>query len=135
MKVNNLKRISIEDFEQEDQDLVNKLAFAINPLFDLITSALAKNLDFDNLNQETITFDVEVDSAGKPKAKLELRNNLKTKPKGLHVIRAENLQLDGTFPTAAPFVTISFVNNNLSVEHVAGIPPNKKYRLTVVSIG
>lgn len=135
MKVGNLKRMVVEDFDKDDQPVAEKIAFVYNPMAEQVSQAFNKNIDFDNLNQEVITFDVELTDAGTPKAKLELKNNLRTKPRGLIVIRAENLTLDGTFPTATPFITFGYTGTNLDIKHISAIPGNKRYRLTAISIG
>jgi len=135
MKVTNLKRLVMEDFESEDQELINKVAFSYNPLIEQITQAFNNNIDFDNLNQQVITFDVELDAAGIPKAVTELRNKLRGKPQGILVMRAENLALNNLYPTATPFITFSLRDNNILIKHVAGIPADTKYKLTVISVG
>jgi len=119
MKVTNLKRLVVEDFESDDQEMITKVAFSYNPLIEQITQAFNGNIDFDNLNQEVLTFEVELDATGKPKADIELRSSLRGKPRGTVVIRAENLTLDGTFPTAVPFITFSIADKNIEL----GVPP------------
>lgn len=134
MRINNFKRIIKEDYSEEDQELIDKLAFSINPLMEQLSNVFNKGIDFENLNQQVVTFEVEL-SSGKPKAATQLSVSLRTKPIGLVVIRAENLSLNGTFPTAAPFITYGISNNNLVVNHVAGIPDNTRYRLTAIVYG
>lgn len=133
-KVVNLKRIVVEDYAKEDQDTVTKLAFSLNPLVDELSNAFNKNIDFDNLNQQYSTFTVTVDGTGKPTSQLQIKYELKTRMKGIHVISAQNLT-DTTYPTAAPFISWSFASNLITVNNIAGLPANKQFQLSVVIIG
>lgn len=135
MKVNNLKRIVVEEFSQEDQALVEKLSFSLNPMLDQLTTAFNKNIDFDNLNQEVVEFVTEVDNSGRPKVTTELKSGLRTRVRGYLVIRAQNENPNGPLPLSTPF--ISYAQNELGVRvlGVTGLPANNKFRLTVIAIG
>ena len=135
MKLNDIKRIRTEDFEQEDRDLIGKLAFALNPFLEQISAAFNKNIDFENLNQEVLAMTVEVDATGVPKTLTDLKSSLKSRVSGLQVIKAVNLEGDGTFLTSAPFITFTLVGNLIRVQHVTGLPANKRYNLTMISYG
>lgn len=135
MKLNNLKRIVVEEFPQEDQPVVEKLAFSLNPMLDQLTTAFNKNIDFDNLNQEILEFVVEVDATGRPKVATELKSNLRTRVRGYHVIRAQNENPNGPLPTATPFISYNQNESGVRIVGVTGIPANNKFRLTVIAIG
>ena len=47
--VTNLKRLVKEDFAAEDQALVDRLSFSINPLIEQLSNAFNKNIDFQNM--------------------------------------------------------------------------------------
>lgn len=133
-KVGNLKRIVKEDFDQEDQPLIDKLAFSLNPFLEQVVSAFDKNLDFDNLNQAFVTVDTEVNNLGVPKLKLELKSQLKTRVRGMLCVSAQNLT-DTTFPTSAPFITYTVNNGIITFNNITGLPANKKFRLSLILIG
>lgn len=135
MKLNNIKRLVKEDFSKDDRELIDKLSFALNPFLEQIGTIFNKNVDFDNLNQEIVNIPVEVDSLGVPKTQTVVKTTLKTKIKGAYIIRADNLENDGTFPSGAPFITYSFSGNIITVLHVTGLPANKRYSLNTVFIG
>ena len=135
MKLTNIKRIRTEDFDKDDYALINKLAFALNPLLEQITSAFNKGIDFDNLNQEVVSITVEVNASGVPKTLLQLNSHLKGKTQGLTCINASNLENDGTFPTGTPFITFTQSGSLITIQHITGIPADKRYNLTVISIG
>ncbi len=135
MKLNNFTRINQEDYPAEDQETIGTLAGSLNPFLQRIVEVMNGNLDFDNLNQQPITFEVELKSTGIPKAALELKSPLKTKPRGLQVVRVENMSLNGLFPSATPFITFGLKDNNLQVQHIAGLPADTKFRITAIIIG
>lgn len=135
MKLNDIKRIRTEDFPKDDYALINKLSFALNPFLEQISTIFNKNVDFDNLNREIIKVVVELNSSGVPKTQIQIKSTLKTKIRGFNVIRAENLENDGTFPTGAPFVTFNQTSELITIFHVTGLPADKRYNLTLESIG
>lgn len=134
-KVNNLKRLVKEEFESDDQVLIEKISFSLNPLFEQLTSAFNKGIDFDNLNQQFSFLDVEVNNLGIPKVETELKYTLRTRLKGAQVISVQNLT-DTTFPTGAPFISYTVkANGVLGIDHVTGLPADKRFRLSIVLIG
>lgn len=136
-KVSNIKRIVKEDFAPEDQALIDRLAFALNPFLEQVSAAFSKGIDDDNLNQQSIFVEVEVNVQGIPKTPLQIKIDttlLKTRIKGSRIILAQNLT-DGTFPTATPFLTFNVINGLINVQHVAGLPADKRFRLSVILIG
>ena len=135
MKVTNLKRIAAEEFESEMQPTITQLSATLNPFLEQVSNAFNKNIDFDNLNQEVLQFEVTVDASGVPTTALELRYGVKGRPRGMAVIQAFSLSATPAFPTAAPFITYDFNNGNIRVRHVAGLPANKKFQLSVILYG
>lgn len=133
-KVTNIKRLVKEDFEADDQELVDKLAFSLNPFLEQVSAAFNKGIDDDNLNQQSMFIEAELNANGVPKSPLQIKVDLKVRVKGTQVILAQNLT-DGTFPTGTPFITFTINNNLLTVQHIAGLPPDKKYRLSIILIG
>lgn len=138
MKLSQLTRIVEEDFPEENRPLIQKLARALNPFIEQIGQVMSKNVDYDNLNRELITYTVTVDSSGKPSDSRELKHNLKTKPKGLLCISARNISGGSQIPTAAPFITFSFNGNDSSViniNYISGLPSGVKFEILIEVIG
>ena len=133
-KVNNIKRIVAEDFEQEDQELVKQLGFSLNPMLEQLTSAFNKGIDFDNLNQEVSIFETTVNASGVPLSELSLKVSLRTKLKGTSIISVQNLT-DGTLLAGAPFINYELVANGIKINQITGLVANKKYRITSILIG
>lgn len=133
-KVTNIKRISKDDFNIEDQELVGRLAFAINPFLEQVTAAFNKGIDFDNLNQDFVFLETEVNETGKPKLNYELKTTIKTRPKAVFCVGANNLT-DTTYPSSAPFITYTTNNNIIQILNISGLPANKRFRLSIIIIG
>jgi hypothetical protein len=135
MKLNNFKRLIVEEFPQETQPTVEKLSFALNPFLEQVVNAFNKNIDFDNLNQEVIEFTVTVDANGRPTTQTELRSSLRTKVRGYIVIRAQSEDPNGPLPLSTPLISFSQNESGVRITGVTGLPANNKFRLTVISIG
>lgn len=129
-KLNNLKRIIKEDFPEEYQELIDKLAYSLNPFLEQISDAFNKNITNENLSREVVTVTVE-NSGGNLKVPAQFKTSLKRRIIGLHVIKAENLTNPAVYPTNTPFISWTFNNNILNVLNVTGIQDNNKYRLTL----
>lgn len=136
-KVSPVRRINKEDFSPEDQQLIERLSTLLNTSLEEIVNVINGNLSVaDNLNENIATVDVEVDSNGNPKVDTNFRITLKTRCKGLSVIRAEDISGGANYPTGAPFVTFTEGNTGIiSVKNVKGLPANVKFRLSVRATG
>jgi len=128
-RLNNVQRIIIEDFQDEDRDTVSKLANILNYFMTQTTDVINGRLDYENINKQLVTIDVTVDASGKP-----LQTTNFTAQAGLSggtVLRAQNLTNSAVFPTAQPFISFSPVQSGLyRVSNISGLQPNNKYRLT-----
>lgn len=133
MNVNNFKRINTEDFEEEDQPLVEKLSFLLTPFLEQVSQALSKNIDFDNLNQHYTFFTIRQKN-GVPEVKTQVKYPLKTRLKGIQVIAVENLT-DGTPLSQAPFINYRMDGELLTITKIAGIENDKQYRFSIIMIG
>lgn len=133
-KVTNLKRLVIEDFDKDDQRVVEKIAFSYNPLMEQLTSAFNKGIEFDNLNQQYIQITITVDAFGTPTILLQIKYELKTKLKGMQVISHQNLT-DDTFPTSQPYISYTANGNLINIDNITGLPANKKFVLSVILYG
>lgn len=137
MKLRPLTRIVVEDFKQENQELVNKLAAALNPFLEQMNQILTKNVDFENLNQQIVTFTTTVNASGKPSGFDTISHSLKTKPQGIIVVSASN-QTDSTYPTSTPFVSYTFDGTDYSkikINAILGLPADKKFTISCLIIG
>ena len=134
MRVKNFKRIVKEDYPAEAQEVISKLGASINPFADQVMQAFDGNIDFDNLNQEVVFFDVEVDTNGVPKTQIEIKSNLKTKVRGYNIIRIDMIN-HNTFPSGMPLIFFRASSDIVVIEYIKGLPANKRYRITAIAIG
>lgn len=133
-KVTNLKRLSKDDFPTESHELVDKLAFALNPFLEQVASAFNKNIDFDNLNMQFINLETEVDNNGKPKLNQEIKPTLKSRVRGIICASAQNLR-DTTYPTGTPFLSYTVNNGVITITNITNLPANKRFILSIILIG
>ena len=133
-KVGDLKRLMAEDFPKENQDLINKLAYVLNPFMEKVVAAFNKGIDFTNLNQSQATFNITVDANGNPTQQTSIKYDLKTPLTGLYVILAQN-QTDSTTVTGAPFITFTQAGTSLNITNVKGLPANKNFKISVILVG
>jgi hypothetical protein len=131
-RLTNVKRIITEDFEPQYQNLISRLGFVLNEFMSDTVDIVNGNIDFDNLSQKMIQFDITVDANGKPLKGADV-NVGKTNPSGIQVIRAQNLTNSSVYPVQAPFVNyVPKGNNIITVSNVLGLQANNQYRLTVI---
>lgn len=135
-KLNVTKRIVAEDFEEEDQGLITKLAFTLNSFFEQVAFAFNKNITIeDNLNMEIKEVVITVNASGFPTTQAQFQSSLRTKVRGLLVLRAFNQTNPGTYPTSAPFISFEQNNNLLTIQHVTGLQAAESYKLQILSFG
>lgn len=134
-RIPDIKRIQKSDFESDQQELVDKLAFPINSFMEQTRSALDHNIDFTNLNQEIITLETMTDALGRPILETKYKSVLKTKVIGHSCINAFNLTDNTIYPISTPFLSFEQNANIVTILHVSGLQAGNKYRLVVLSIG
>jgi len=130
-RINNLKRIVKEDFDQEYHGLIDKLAYSLNPFLEQISNAFNKNITLENLSREVLTVTVENDGSDVLKTTTQFKTNLTSRIQGLTIIKAENLTNPSVYPTASPWISWTINSNIITIKKVTGIQPNAKYRLTM----
>ncbi len=131
-KLNAVQRIRPEDFESEYSQLTAQLGYILNEFMQQVVDLTDDRIDFDNLDQNLIQFDITVDAAGNIIGTSQI-NVGKTSPNGMNVIFAQNLTNSQVYPNSQPF--ISYVpqgNGRVTVRNIAGLPANNKFRLTAI---
>lgn len=136
-KVGSPKRIRVEDFSQDDQQLVQKIAGVFNDAIDEIYANLTGKLDFNNLNRQIRTFTVKTDTSGVVVNPPEIKYTTSTKPVGLNVINLIN-NTDSTYPLNIPVISTTITTQNtLRILNISGLPTGaaRQYTFTVEIIG
>lgn len=134
-KITEFKRLIREDFPEKYHDLIDKLAFALNPTLEQTKNALSNGLDFiNNLNSQVKELDITVNSAGIPKSPTSFKSTVSGSCKGIWCIRADNLTSSITYPSSCPFISFSQSNDQVIIDHISGLQADNKYRLRLVVI-
>lgn len=134
MKVNNIKRLTKDDFDKEYQQLIDRLSFSLTPFMEQVVSAFNKNVDFDNLNQEFIILDTQVDAQGRPTMNSEIKNPLRTRVRGIQCVNAQNMT-DNTLLTGGITVVFVVESNLIKISQITGLPTGKRFNLSIILIG
>jgi hypothetical protein len=133
-KVPDLKRVTVEDFDSEDRALVDKLAFIINSFHEQVRSVLAKNVDFENLNQEIKTLSFVTDQDGQPLTTTTFKSNISNKIRGIIPVRVVITSDNTSFPAQQPVISWSQNVNVITITSIGGLSPETKYEITILTI-
>lgn len=135
MKISGFKRLVKEDFNTEDQPLIEKLASVFNLFQEQLYYAFNNNISLtDNILAQTITLRTKVNSSGVPLINGQLKYTLKTRPKGAMVINVTNIT-DNSLLIGAPFILFNLKGDIITIEQITGLQANKEYDVTVSFLG
>lgn len=131
-KIDNVRRIVVEDYEEEFRPLIEKLSFILNRFMDQTVLQINGNIDVDNLKVDRLTFKTKL-TGGSPDTDLQVKTKIK-KPAGTWVIRALNKTTGTNYPTTAPF--ISYEHNSstgiMTIKDITGLQDSDEWELTIV---
>ncbi|PCI45890.1 MAG: hypothetical protein COB41_00435 [Proteobacteria bacterium] len=135
-RVPDIKRLRKEDFDSEYQPMMERVAYSVNTFMEQVISVLNKNVDFNNLNQQVVSYNISLDSSGTVINAPNIKTNLKSKPAGVLCISASNVNDPNIFPISQPFVNIGIINSTtVSVQNISGLQADSTYQLTLLIIG
>ena len=142
-KISNVKRLIKEDFPKESQDLVDKLAYVLNPFLDQVSAAFNKNINIDNLSREIITTSVvnatgtgsytvnSIATGGDVSPSVQIKTKLASKVIGINVIRVDNVTNPGTYPINAVGLSWSYESKIITLNKITGLTDGDKYNLVL----
>jgi len=130
--LDNLKRLIKEDFPEDVQETIGKIAYVYNSFAEQVVQEVNGNLDFNNLAMDTVCYTVTV-ASGVPVGNNLVKSTVNN-PSGILVIKATNLTTSATYPTTAPFVSFAPSNNILKIKNISGLQDNNKYTLKLLII-
>ena len=133
-RVPDLKRITVEDFPKEDQNLVGKLAFVINSFHEQVRSVLNRSIDTTNLAQEIITLSFVTGDSAQPLNPLVFRSTLVNRVRGLIPISLNITSNNQASPSQAPFISFTQAGNQVTIGNIAGLESGVAYELTILTI-
>ena len=131
-RLSNVRRIVAEDFPEESQEVVSRMGGILNYFMEEVVELSNGNVDFENLEQQLLTFEAQVDSDGTPVINDKILTD-KINPNGLQVVKAQNLTNNSIYPTGQPFISFTPSGDGfLKIDNIAGLPADNKFFLTVV---
>lgn len=130
MKLQDPVRINKEDFDEDDQQLIDKLNNPINLNIEQLYEMGKNGITFeDNFSCTVRTFTVTLDSSGIPKSSVSVALSKKnTTVTGTLVINVSG----NAYPTAGVFVSGTKSGASYSVQHIAGLPANTPFSVTLI---
>lgn len=135
-KIQTPTRIRIEDFSEENRELIQKIAFIYNSFSDGVYQTLSGGVDFENLNRQVLDITINIDASGKVVNNPQIKSTLKTvKVIGINVLNAINQVNSNIYPISSPFVSFTINNNIVTILNVTGLQPGSQYSLTLELIG
>jgi hypothetical protein len=130
-----ITRIRSEDFPEEDRPLVSKLAAAMNGFMDEVIFNLTGKLDFQNLNQQVVTFTVSTDATGLAINPPSIRSTLASRVVGIVPISVSNTLNPTNYPTSCPLISFTTNSNIVKILAITGLGNSQSYSFTVILIG
>lgn len=136
MRLPGFKRLNKSDFSEEYKDLIETLSVSLNVGIETLHTALNKQLTFrDNIKSTVKEIEVNVNSSGIPKVQTIFNVDIAGQIDGLWVIRSENLTSPTVYPSSGVHISYTQSNNLITVNHVAGLPSDNRFKLKVLIIG
>ena len=133
-KLDNVRRVVKEDYDEKYHDLIDKLAFVLNSFMEQVVGEMNGSLDFENLAQELITFKITVDSSGVPTENEQVRVNI-TNPKGFLVVNTVDVDNTDLFVTTHPSIKFATGSSSqvVKIKQITGLTTNREYRITAIA--
>lgn len=136
MRLGTFRKIISSDYDAEYKPLIDTLGNSLNNSIMDLYSALNNNLTFsDNFLCTMTSFDVTVDSTGKPNNTTQFKlGGKQTSANGIIVINAYGKNNTNLAPSGAVFV--QFINNQgiIQVQNVKGLQADTPYTIKVVVV-
>lgn len=140
MRLPSFKRLYESDFAEEDREMIKILASSFNSDMENIYLALSKRVNLmDNIQCTIKTITITVDSNGIPIEGTSFQINKEggtqatSKIVGITVYNAVNVTNNAVYPTATPFLSFNQDEEIITIEHVAGLPANNIFDLTIAA--
>jgi hypothetical protein len=134
MKLNTIKRITLEDFDPKEQPLMSKLLYPLNTFMETIVNAMTSRLNFQD-NFAAQVKDLEVTAPVAPATPISFKSTLASPCRGIFVVNVENLTNPAATLSAAPFC--SFTNTGsgqIQITNITGLNSGDKYRVKLICL-
>jgi hypothetical protein len=136
MIIPSFKRILNTDYASQFQQLVNTLGFTLNNAITNINQALSNNISLqDNILCTVKTFNVQVDSTGKPTSSTTFPLSFTGQCLGLSLINVLNSTTSSSYPTGGVTISWTQTQSGIQLNNVTGLAANNTYSITVIAWG
>lgn len=133
-KLKSFKRLITSDYPKEDQQIVEQLGISINDGFNEVYYTLNGRIDLtNNVYCSVRTLDVTVDENGNPTSRTTFGLNTTQLVIGCQVIMALNQTNSAIYPTGAPFISFTQLDQAILINNITGLQPNNRYSIRVVA--
>lgn len=133
-KIANYKRIITTDYDKEHQPIVEELGRSINDGFNQLYFNMNGRIDLRNNIFCTVKeVDIVVNAEGIPLSRTIFALNSTQTVIGCTVLRALNQVNSNTYPTTAPFISFSQIDQAILINHITGLQANQRYTITIVA--
>lgn len=130
-RVPDLKRITVEDFKPENQEMIKKIAFVVNSFHEQVRNLFNGNIDETNLAEEFKTLTFTTDNSGQPLNKIKFNTSV-GRARGLFIGNINITSANNVYPTENPLFSFSQNGNIVTIENISGLLPSTKYSVTIL---
>lgn len=132
------KRLTKQDYKEDDRDLVDRLSVSLNIGIETLYQLANKRISLtDNIAAVVKSFEIRVNAQGTPISgvtNVSVGTTL-TSIVGTTILRAQNTENSSIYPTGSPFISFTQNGNSIDINNVAGLPANNTFLLTIVIWG
>jgi hypothetical protein len=130
------KRLLKTDYAQQFQSMIETLSYSINNAIESLNAAMDNNVSLaDNILCTVKTFNVQVDSTGKPTNTTTFPLSFTGQCLGISLINIINSTNSTTYPTSGVTISYSQSSGGIQLNNVTGLTSGNTYSLTVIAWG
>lgn len=120
-RIESSKRILTSDFPEKYKDVVEPLAFVLNPFMEQVTFAVNGQLDFSNIRVLEKDLPITVDHNGIPVGVTSIKNTTGQRIKGILCIYAQNTFNTDINVESTPFVNFEENAGLITIRQISGL--------------
>jgi hypothetical protein len=130
-KLSDIRRIVPEDFEEEEQELIEGIAGSYNEFADEVYGVINGQLDFENLARAKISLEITFDNTGKPISASSISTSLSFVSM-IHIGKIQNITNASLRPSQVPYIDWTYQGGGIvKINYGVGFVAGNKYRLTL----
>lgn len=129
------KRIITQDYDKEDEKLIEQLGGTVNDAFNDVYFVLNGKVDLKtNIACTVKDIEITVNSTGAPVNRTVFTvKNPATPVIGISVIFAQNLTNSAVYPTSQPFISFTPIESGILINNITGLQANQRYLIRLIA--